>query len=234
MKKMKGLLFAKESLKEGVVMKHFNVCFRRLFPILSAMFLVFVMIVGVYKIAYDRPFFKARLIAFEVDRIARILKEIDEHCNILAIRAEKNPIDFLTVRDFVSSEIGSLNLAYPLQWKGPYLRDNPTIRGRTFEIVKARDGVYVVPGQNVILPNGLIMGLDVVIDLNTNVSGMLGKNGSLTFKGVALAKKLDFAIGDWGYPESEKEKFEQLDEAFVEFGEALPYTESEVSLKENV
>ncbi len=230
MKKMKGLLFAKKS----VIIHHFNIWWRRIFPILSAMFLVFIMIVGVYKIAYDRPFFKARLIIFEVDRIARILKEIDERCNILAIRSGKNPIDFLTVRDFVSSEIGSLNLAYPRQWKGPYLRDNPTIRGRTFEIVKAGDGAYVVPGQNVTLPNGLIMGQDVVIDLSTNVSEMLGKDGPLTFKGVALAKKLNFTIGDWGYPEEEKEEFEKLDEVIVEFGEALSYTESEVSLEENV
>ncbi|HBS48240.1 TPA: hypothetical protein DEO28_04105 [Candidatus Dependentiae bacterium] len=197
---------------------------KKIFPILSSFFLILLFSFFVYKFVFGRAFFVARHIAFEVEQISNILKEVDDYCNILSIRADKNLIDFLTVKEFAGSEIGCLNLAYPKQWKGPYVPDNSTIQGKLFEIIKAADGYFVVPGDGVKLPNGKVMGKDVIITPQVPVGEMVAKDGLLSYKGIALAKKLDFKIGDWDFPPKTKEKVKKLDKSIEEFNEALPYT----------
>jgi len=205
----------------------------KIFPVLVVLFVVAITFVMVYNVIYNRPFFKSRLIAFDTHRISRTLKEIDEYCNILSVRSSRNSIDFLTVKEFVGSEVGCLNLAYPKQWKGAYFRDNPSIRGRVYEIVKAEEGFYVLPGQGVELPNGLEMGKDVIITPETKVEPLLDKDELLNYQGIALGKRLDFVIGDWGLPADSKESLEEINESLIEIKDALPYAEGDHSSSDN-
>jgi hypothetical protein len=200
---------------------------KRIFPFLVVLFAVLITFVMIYNVVYNRPFFRTRLIAFDTHKISQTLKEIDSCCNILSVRSQRNTIDFLTVRSFVSSEIGCLNLAYPQQWKGPYFRDNPSIKGRVYEIVKAKDGNYVIPGHGVVLPNGLMMGKDVVITKNVSVDAMLQKGGDLNYKGIELGKRLDFEIGDWDFPKKSKKKMQDWHNSIEEINDALPFANNE-------
>jgi len=197
---------------------------KRIFPILSSFFLLILFGFLFYKFSFGRSVYVARYIASETETVAKILKDIDEGCNILSIRGDRCFVDFLTVKDFVGSEVGCLNLAHPKVWKGPYLNDNPAVNGILFEIVKTSDGYYVLPGVGVKLPNGFVVGTDIKIDGNTDITTMLQPGGNLEYKGFRLAQKLDFKIGDWNLLPKQKEKIEKIGKSLEEITEALPYT----------
>jgi hypothetical protein len=71
--------------------------------------------------------------------VEKIMNHIDTQCNILGVRGDRNPIDFLTVQKFAGSTVGCFNLARPKKWKGPYLKQNPSINGVLYEIVKTKE-----------------------------------------------------------------------------------------------
>lgn len=151
------------------------------------------------------------------------MSQIDQECNILSIRPGRAAIDFLTVEKFAGSTVGCFNLAYPKKWKGPYLQQNPSIQGKPYDIVRVMEGFYVLPGAGVKLPNGLVMGKDVVIRPDSRVSAMLQPGGQLNYKDQALGFRIKFKIGDWDTPRLDKGTIDKINEFLKEFNEALPY-----------
>jgi hypothetical protein len=131
-----------------------------------------------------------RLIAEHITELAAVFKKIDEECNILHILHDRSYIDFLNVRSFSGSEVGSLNLVHPEKWKGPYLQDNPTIQGKLFEIIKTSSGYYIVPGTGVQLTNGKVIGKDIVFTAKTNISSLSCKKFGLEYQGKPLVAQL--------------------------------------------
>jgi len=194
------------------------------FPLCSIVFICLLLGITIYKFAYDRPLFRSSIIASDVDKIVEILRDIDQRCNILSVDLDNNKIDFLTVKDFVGSEIGPINLAHPRNWNGSYLSDNPTLQGKLYEIVHARDGWYVVPGKGVVLPSGRVMGKDIVITAKSDLELMIREGGKLYFKGKPFAQKIDFVIGDWDSSPSKQKKWQEIDATIQEFSSALPYS----------
>jgi len=198
---------------------------RRVFPVLTIFFLLFISLFSLYKVLYDMPLQEAKIVAEDVRRIASVLHDIDKRCNILSIKPNHDAIDFLTVgKSFAGSEVGSLNLAYPQHWQGPYLKSNPTFKGTHYDLVRAKDGFYVVPGRGMKLPNGLIMGRDVIIDGGVVAADLIKPNGPLHYQGLDLAQRLGFTIGDWDAPAQKKREVEETNKALREFSRALPYT----------
>lgn len=133
-----------------------------------------------------------------IELIASVLAQINKHCVISRFEHPNNPINFLNVKKFVGSEIGAMNLKYPDRWKGPYAKYNPTYQGKMYQVVKAQDGYYVMPGNEVVLPDGRIIGKDIIIDENSNVSRMIAE-GLLLIDNKPIAAKLEM-----GSMESEK------------------------------
>lgn len=131
-----------------------------------------------------------RIITEHIDKMVEIFKKIDATCGILHILHAKNYIDFLNVRSFSGSEVGSLNLAHPEKWQGPYLQDNFTMQGKLYEIVKAKSGFYLVPGQGVKLASGKVIGKDIVFHEKTDMEQLLNSKADLEYEGAALAAKL--------------------------------------------
>jgi len=127
------------------------------------------------------------LITQQVEQLAKILNEINDTCKIITIKHDKNYIDFLNIKSFVGSEVGPLNLAYPDQWKGPYLNENLSIQGKSYELVKAHGGYYVVPGEGVKLSNGKIIGKDIMFDSNTDIEQYINEQGGLEYENRPLA-----------------------------------------------
>jgi hypothetical protein len=127
-----------------------------------------------------------QVIADDVIRLKAIFDRIDTECGIQNFDHERNYIDFLTVKSFVSSEIGALNLITPEKWQGPYVQDNPTIQSKKYEIVLTKNGYYIVPGTGVQLSNGKVMGKDIIITPATNIDEFVNEEHGLYYKGKAL------------------------------------------------
>ncbi len=163
---------------------------RAIFPILTV--LLFIMLIGVFVF---RLFYQVRvgtdlIISQEVQQLVEIFKRIDKKCKIIDFDYQQNHINFLNVKSFEGSEVGSMNLAYPKQWEGPYLSDNPTIQEKEYMIVRTKKGYFVTPGQDVRLGNGRVIGKDIILNENADILAMMHDENALMFKGKALAAPL--------------------------------------------
>lgn len=198
---------------------------QKYFVIFSASFLAILMLIFVFRVFSDRTQILTAVIREDLAMIESILSQIDKECNILDIRRHSAMIDFLTVEKFTGSVVGPLNLARPQNWKGPFLSQNPAIQQKFYEIIQAKDGYFVVPGEGAELPNGLVMGQDVVIDGDTLVEPMLQVGGPLWYKDQACAARLTFKVGDWDPRRIDKESVKEVGKVLKEFNEALPYAQ---------
>jgi len=175
----------------------------------------------------NKPHHVASVISENLATINRVLLKIDKECNILSIKGDGITLDFLTVGKFAGSVVGGMNLAYPKKWKGPYLKRDPLYKGIFYELVKAKDGVFIVPGKGAVLPNGLIVGKDFSITSITSINSMLQPGGKLYYKGKAFAIQIKFKIGDWDSPfRLGTEKIEEINSILKEFNEAMPFADN--------
>lgn len=131
-----------------------------------------------------------RIMADHIEQLVGILKSIDETAGIGTINHERNYIDFLNVRSFSGSEVGALNLIRPGQWKGPYLVTNLTMQGKLYEIVKTKEGYYIVPGEGVKLSNKKVIGKDIKFTFDSDIEAFVNNKVGLEFDGRPLAARL--------------------------------------------
>lgn len=198
---------------------------KRYFIVFSVTFFIGLISLFVWRNFQSRPHLTAVLINKDISRILDALSKIDRDCSILDVEGNKNAIDFLSVEKFSGSEVGPFNLAYPKNWKGPYIKQNPALQGISYEIVTAKDGIFVVPGNGVYLPTGLTIGKDFKIDKDSLILQMIKKGGELNFDGRPLAVKIDFVIGDWDTNfKTKKEKLIYWKKMIDEFNAAIPFT----------
>lgn len=141
---------------------------------------------------YQAKIYTEVIISEDVEILAGIFKKIDEDCGISDFRyQQQNYVDFLNVISFEGSELGTMNLHYPEKWKGPYLRENPTVQGKYYQIVSTNKGYFIVPGDGVRLKNGKIIGKDIIFDKNSDIEIMLDDPQFLMFQGKKLGFKID-------------------------------------------
>ncbi len=199
---------------------------KKYFVYFSSFLLIGITGLFVYQVLKERPYYLATVIKSDLDQIEKNLNAIDKSCNILSI-TPRAFIDFLNVEKFAGSMVGCLNLAYPDKWKGPYVQRNPTLQGIFYELVKTRDGFYIVPGSGVKLPNGLIVGKHFEVDRSAPIQQMVRPGGQLNYKGDSLARKIVFVIGDWDSPlRKTAGAFEKISDMIKEFSDALPYAQN--------
>lgn len=129
-------------------------------------------------------------IAADTSHLTEVLQRIDQQCEIMSFDQEKSYINFLNVGCFEGSEVGPMNLAYPKNWEGPYLKDNPTLQGFYYYVLKTRNGYYIVPGDGVKLTNGKVLGKDIVVSSTTDIDELLKNEPGLWFNTVPLITKL--------------------------------------------
>lgn len=163
-------------------------------PALTVLFFVFLVGVSLYKMLYDVKISSDVVIVKEVQTLVDIFKKIDAKCKILDIEHQKTRINFLTVKGFVSSEIGSMSLVYPKNWEGPYIEDNPTIQGKEYQIVRTKKGYFIAPGDGVKLSNGKIVGKDIILDENSDIAAMALDKNILNFEGKPLAAQIKIGV----------------------------------------
>jgi len=141
---------------------------------------------------YESKANKAQIIARDLKLIEATLKKIHADCIISGFTQIKNPLTFFNVITFTGSEVGTLNLVHPDKWRGPYIKDNPSIQGVEYQVVHAKDGLFIIPGDGVSLPNGKTIGKDIIVNEQSQVETMLHKDDTLCYKEYCFAKKLDF------------------------------------------
>ncbi len=200
--------------------------FKKYFVYFSSFLLVATLGLFVYQVLKERPLYLATVIKSDLSQIEKNLGIIDKDCNILSIVSERAYVDFLNIEKFSGSMVGSLNLAYPAKWKGPYLRRNPTLQGLFYEIIKTRSGVYLVPGHGVKLPNGMVVGRNFEVTYDAPIEKLLQSGGALNYKGEALARKIKFTIGDWDTPTMANSTIESIRKVLKEFNDALPFAQN--------
>lgn len=204
--------------------------FKNNFQFISTLFIFLLVMTLVLRLFYSRPQMVASIIEDDINQITLMLKRIDVKCNILSINKDRSDVDFLNIKSFSGSQVGPLNLAYPDKWEGPYLRVNPSIKGKYYEIVKVKDGIFVIPGRGVKLPNGLTIGKDFDISKENVMSFFVKAGGMLTYRGRRFAKPITFKIGDWDPWIFRDKNIRDLDRIIRELDEAMPYTSNDNSI----
>lgn len=158
-------------------------------------YLAFAVILVFVGLSIKESFYHERqisgtVIANDVQKLQKIFEDIHKTCRILSFDYPKNPINFLNVQTFTSSEVGSMNLAHPKKWQGPYVEDNLEVQGIAYQVVRTKKGYFITPGDGVTLPNGKKVGSDIPIDENTDISALVQPGQPFNFKGRALAAPL--------------------------------------------
>jgi len=171
-----------------------NMCPNVVIPVLSVLLFIFLVGISLWRLFYQVRTVSDHIIAEEVVQLVQVFKRIDKKCKIIDFDYQKNPVNFLNVKTFVGSEVGPMNLAYPQNWEGPYLNDNPTIQEKEYQIVRTKKGYFIAPGQGVVLSNGKIIGKDILLGENADIYALMKDKEALNFKGKALAAPLSVGV----------------------------------------
>lgn len=161
-----------------------------LIPIGTSLLLASLFVIALVNVFFRSKQLTGTLIADDVAKLAYIFKRIDQTCSIIDFDYQKNNINFLNVGSFTGSEVGPMNLTYPEKWEGPYLDDNPTMQDKEYQVVYTKKGYFVVPGDGVKLPNGNVVGVDIILDEDADIATLMRDKNGLTFQGKALAAPL--------------------------------------------
>ncbi len=227
MKKVDNMIRSVDNYVDGFA-GPIKIFIKRYFTVFSSILLFLFAAVFLFRLVNNKPYFMASVINEDIARLSRIFYQIDETCNILNISQNRCSIDFLTVKNFITSEIGGLNLAFPDRWEGPYLASNPRFQEKHYELVSIDEGLFIVPGDNVKLPTGYVMGKDIVVSRTTPIKKLISPGGMLNYKGQALGAHLTFKIGDWDSRSIKKKTIDKASKMLKEFNEAMSFTKNEV------
>lgn len=130
------------------------------------------------------------VIAEDIQKLGTIFDEINRQCEIISFDYQQNPINFLNVGSFTSSEVGPMNLARADKWRGPYVADNPTIQGKEYMVVRTKKGYFITPGNGVKLPNGKVIGQDIMLNEDADIDAMMRNPNALLINDKAMAMPL--------------------------------------------
>jgi len=158
-----------------------------------AVFLVIFAGFAIISLRYGRKNASVDVLTSDINELEEIFKKINKTAKIISFDHQKNWIDFLHIKKdgFIGSEVGSMNLAYPDRWEGPYLKDNPTYRGKEYQIVRTKKGYFIVPGDGVTLPNGKVIGKDIILDENADIKALAYDKNGLRFNNNSLTVRID-------------------------------------------
>lgn len=160
------------------------------FTIIVSVLIAFFIGLSIFNLKYRTKEATGEVIAQDILKLKQIFVSIDQDCKILGFDYQKNPINFLNVGSFAGSEVGPMNLTYPDRWKGPYLDNNLTVQDQEYQVVYTKKGYFITPGDGVKLPNGKVIGKDILLDEDANIAALTCENNDFMFDGSALAAEL--------------------------------------------
>jgi len=158
-------------------------------PIVTASLLFILVVIAMYRLYTQIETIANDMIVDHVEELADIFKKIDKECQIIGFEHEKDYIDFLNVTKFTGSEVGSMNLAYPSQWQGPYLKDNLTVQEKPYVVIVAKTGYYIAPADGVVLANGKVIGKDIVLNKDSDFDALVRDPEALLYNNQPMTRK---------------------------------------------
>jgi hypothetical protein len=159
-------------------------------PVLIVVLFTTIVVSTIVYVIYGTRENEGVMIATDIAQLATIFNRINTTCGIIGFDHQKNPINFLNVTSFVGSEVGPMNLKYPQKWQGPYLPNNPTMQAIEYQIVRTDRGYFITPGDGVKLPNGKIVGKDIILDEHAHIVALMADSQGLMFEEQPLAAPL--------------------------------------------
>lgn len=146
-------------------------------------------VVSVWILIKHSKYSTDAIIVQDMQTLQNIFKDIDKDCKIIDFEHTKNYIDFLTVKEFIGSQVGAMNITYPKNWKGPYLKHNPTVLNQQYVVLKNKKNYYLVPGDGVVLANGQTIGTDIILNEKSDIEALLqDPQGLKSSQGVLVVK----------------------------------------------
>ena len=144
----------------------------------------------IFSFMYRSKAVTSYTVAEDIEKLVTIFNDINTQCGIISFDYQQNPINFLNVGMFKSSELGPMNLARADKWQGPYVNDNPNVQGKEYMVVRTKKGHFITPGNGVKLPNGAVIGQDIILNENADIQAMMRDSNKLLFKDKLLAAPL--------------------------------------------
>lgn len=168
-----------------------NVARKSGIPILTAAIVFVLFVLSLWVLFKHSRYSIDAIIAQDVQKLEQVFKEINKDCKIIDFEHTKNYIDFLTVKEFIGSQVGAMNITYPKKWKGPYLKQNPTVLEQQYVVLKNKKTYYIVPGDGVVLANGKTIGVDIILDGKSNINVLTQDLNALKSSHGALVAKVE-------------------------------------------
>ncbi|KIX85248.1 hypothetical protein J120_02940 [candidate division TM6 bacterium JCVI TM6SC1] len=147
--------------------------------------LVILSIIGLH---YNQQSMQAYLIGEDITQLVSIFADIDATAGIAEFEHTFNWIDFLTIKKngFLGSQVGSLILARPERWNGPYVSQHICLQSVKYQVIKTDKGYFIIPGNGARLPDGRVMGVDLILTENSDIDTLIN-TGPLTYHAHKLA-----------------------------------------------
>jgi hypothetical protein len=146
--------------------------------------------IGVFL--YNARMLTDRIIVRDIGDLDAIFKTIHERAVITGFEHDVNYVDFLNITSFAGrSGFGPINLRNPEGWEGPYVEDNPKVQTKLYEIVRTKQGHFLVPGSGVKLSSGLILGRDIILDKDADIQVLIEEKTLVDKNGNPLAVKIE-------------------------------------------
>lgn len=118
---------------------------RNLFPILTIGVFAALFILAVVNLMYEAKGFVTQQIKQDMQQLSEIFQKIDKSCRIIGFVEQRNAINFLNVKKFIGTEVGPVRLMFPDRWPGPFVRDNFSVFGDPYLVVRTKDGYFITP-----------------------------------------------------------------------------------------
>jgi len=161
---------------------------RNAFPLGTIALFITLFVVAVANLLYESKILVDEYMAKEIDQLAKVFTDIDDDCAIISFEHQKNYIDFLNVKKFAGTTVGSMSIMFPDKWKGPYFQDTPSVFGNPYLIVRTKKGYFITPPEGTRLSNGKVVGTDISLAENADLE-KAGRT-TLKFKEMSLARRI--------------------------------------------
>lgn len=171
--------------------KHKNKSFRW-YPIVSVAIICALIGFSIFTFRARKARDKGVILTQDIARLAQVFQKIDATAGIAGFDFPKNEINFLNIKKdgFVGSEVGSMNLIRPARWEGPYINEISSLQEQNYMVVRTTRGYFIMPRDGIKLPNGKVIGTNIIIDENSDIESMMRDDTLLAHNGRPLAARI--------------------------------------------
>lgn len=192
--------------------------------ILGSLFIVVMTAVCTAHFVMYTPLWHTRLIQGDLNQIAHATYLMDHDCGLQELRTGRHPIKLLTQKTPPESVI---ELSHPENWRGPYLHKVLTLQGKPYELLKTKNGLYVVPGNGVKLPSGAVIGDTFSWCANTDMNALSQSGGILFYQSAPLVRRVDYQGRATVVAVALPEPAQTVSDDLQEFAAALTFAQNE-------